>query len=224
MTIRTALRKLYTAMCGGTTNESTAGDLINAIATDYTGGGGGSDLPAPGTVGNVLTSTGEAWQSAAPTTVTVDANPTEDSEHAVSSGGVYTALSGKQATLTWDDAPTENSTHPVTSGGIYNALLHKGAIFKITGTVDPSTWAVSNLTSSFAQIATAIEYYDIVKLRLTDANPANMVVEAYVAEQTSGAIIFGCVLTGPSQKPTMVTITVASDDTATVAFNDGSGT
>ena len=52
MTIRTALRKLYTAMCGGTTNESTAGDLINAIATDYTGGGGGSDLP-PVTVSNV---------------------------------------------------------------------------------------------------------------------------------------------------------------------------
>ena len=65
MTIREALRKLYTAMCGGTTNKNTAGDLINAIATDYTGGGGGS-LPTPGNVGNVLTSTGEAWESAAP--------------------------------------------------------------------------------------------------------------------------------------------------------------
>lgn len=64
MTIRTALRKLYTAMCGGTTNESTAGDLINAIATDYTGGGG--SLPAAGADGNVLTADDGEWVSAAP--------------------------------------------------------------------------------------------------------------------------------------------------------------
>ena len=65
MTIRKALRKLYTAMCGGTTTSDTAGDLINDIATDYTGGGG-SDLPEPGASGNVLTSNGTAWASAAP--------------------------------------------------------------------------------------------------------------------------------------------------------------
>ena len=62
MTIRKALRKLYTAMCGGTTTSETAGDLINDIATDYTGGGG-SSLPEPGTAGNVLMSTGESWES-----------------------------------------------------------------------------------------------------------------------------------------------------------------
>lgn len=65
MTIRSALKKLYTSMCGGTTDAQTAGDLINAIADDYTGGGG-SDLPTPGTAGNVLTSTGSEWESAAP--------------------------------------------------------------------------------------------------------------------------------------------------------------
>lgn len=65
MTIRKALRKLYTAMCGGTTTSETAGDLINDIATDYTGGGG-SSLPEPGASGNVLTSNGSAWTSAAP--------------------------------------------------------------------------------------------------------------------------------------------------------------
>ena len=65
MTIREALRKLYTAMCGGTTNKNTAGDLINAIATDYTGGGG-SSLPPAGADGNVLTADDGEWVSAAP--------------------------------------------------------------------------------------------------------------------------------------------------------------
>lgn len=63
MTISAALRKLYTALCGGTTNKKTAGDLIDAIADDYTGGGG-ADLPEPDTSGNVLTSNGTAWVSA----------------------------------------------------------------------------------------------------------------------------------------------------------------
>ena len=57
--------------------------------------------------------------------VTIDENPTEGSENAVSSGGVYTALSGKQATLTFDDAPTEDSANPVKSGGVYSALSGK---------------------------------------------------------------------------------------------------
>lgn len=51
-----------------------------------------------------------------------DSTPTENSTAPVTSGGVYTALAGKQDTLTFDDAPTENSTKPVKSGGVYTAL------------------------------------------------------------------------------------------------------
>lgn len=53
---------------------------------------------------------------------TIDPVPTEDSTNAVSSGGVYTALAGKQDTLTFDATPTQDSTNPVTSGGVYTAI------------------------------------------------------------------------------------------------------
>jgi len=48
----------------------------------------------------------------------IDANPTSGSVDAVSSGGVYSALSAKQNALTFDSAPISGSTNPVTSGGI----------------------------------------------------------------------------------------------------------
>jgi len=54
--------------------------------------------------------------------VTVDSAPTSGSNNPVSSGGVYTALQGKQNTLAFDSTPTANSTNPVTSGGVKNAL------------------------------------------------------------------------------------------------------
>lgn len=56
---------------------------------------------------------------------TVDSTPTADSTNFVTSGGVATALAGKQATLTFDNTPTENSDNPVKSGGIYTALAGK---------------------------------------------------------------------------------------------------
>lgn len=49
----------------------------------------------------------------------MDAAPTEDSVKPAKSGGIYTALSGKQDVLTFDDAPVENSNDPVKSGGLY---------------------------------------------------------------------------------------------------------
>ena len=58
----------------------------------------------------------------------IDATPTNNSTNPVSSGGVYTALAGKQGTLTFDDAPTSGSTNPVKSSGIYahtsNSTIH----------------------------------------------------------------------------------------------------
>lgn len=66
------------------------------------------------------------WKNAnnAPT-IEIDDTPTEGSENAVSSGGVFTALGDKQDTLTFDDAPTENSDNPVKSDGIFDALAGK---------------------------------------------------------------------------------------------------
>ena len=54
--------------------------------------------------------------------MTVDSTPTESSQNLVTSGGVKTALDGKQNTLTFDQTPTANSTNPVTSGGVKTAL------------------------------------------------------------------------------------------------------
>lgn len=54
--------------------------------------------------------------------VDIDTAPTQNSENPITSGGVYTALQGKQDTLTFDSTPTQNSTNPATSGGIYAAL------------------------------------------------------------------------------------------------------
>lgn len=51
-----------------------------------------------------------------------DTTPTSGSTKPVTSGGIYTALNGKQNTLTFDSTPTEDSTNPVTSGGVYSQI------------------------------------------------------------------------------------------------------
>lgn len=56
----------------------------------------------------------------------LDQIPTHNSVNPVESGGIYTALQGKQDTLTFDTAPTENSNNPVTSGGVYTAIQNAG--------------------------------------------------------------------------------------------------
>ncbi len=67
----------------------------------------------------------------------IDESPTEGSTNPVTSGGVYEALSGKQAQLTFDNTPTRNSDNPVKSGGIYTALETLGA--SISGKQDTLT-------------------------------------------------------------------------------------
>lgn len=61
--------------------------------------------------------------------VDIDTTPTQNSSNPITSGGVYTALQGKQDTLTFDSTPTQSSTNPVTSGGVYAALAR----------IDPAT-------------------------------------------------------------------------------------
>lgn len=55
----------------------------------------------------------------------MDSTPTENSNRPAKSGGIYTALAGKQPTLTFDTIPTEGSKNPVDSGGVFNALATK---------------------------------------------------------------------------------------------------
>ena len=52
---------------------------------------------------------------------TVDAAPSENSDNMVKSGGVYTALAGKQDVLQFDSTPATGSSNPVTSAGIFAA-------------------------------------------------------------------------------------------------------
>ena len=66
------------------------------------------------TKGRAYRFTGTAWELV----TEFDSAPTENSVKPVTSGGVYSALAGKQAALTFDQTPTENSTNPVISGGV----------------------------------------------------------------------------------------------------------
>ena len=54
-----------------------------------------------------------------------DASPASGSSKPVQSGGVFTALAGKQDNLTFDNTPSSGSNNPVKSGGIYDALATK---------------------------------------------------------------------------------------------------
>lgn len=54
-----------------------------------------------------------------------------------------TALSGKQDTLTFDDTPIQNSTNPVKSGGVYSALAGKQNALSAGSYIDISGNAVS---------------------------------------------------------------------------------
>ena len=51
-------------LLGKDITPGTADEVAIKTAIDNAGSGGGSSLPEPGNVGNVLTSTGEAWESA----------------------------------------------------------------------------------------------------------------------------------------------------------------
>ncbi len=54
--------------------------------------------------------------------IVLDSTPTQGSTNGVTSGGVYTALTGKQDALTFETEPVDNSANPVTSNGIFEAI------------------------------------------------------------------------------------------------------
>lgn len=93
------------AAIGALSNLSTTAksDLVSAInevkSAAGSGGGSGSSIPSGGTTGQVLTKKSNTdgdveWQDVTFDEISViDAEPTEDSEHLVTSGGVYLAIS-----------------------------------------------------------------------------------------------------------------------------------
>ena len=83
----------------------------------------------------------------------MDSTPTENSNRPVKSGGIYTALAGKQPTLTFDTIPTEGSENPVESGGVFNALATK----QDTLTLDSNPTKGSNNPVSSDGLYTALD-------------------------------------------------------------------
>ena len=97
MTISKALKKLYTAMVGGTTTSTTAGAIINDIADGYVDSGDTLPAVTSDDNGDILKVVSGAWAKA--DGVTVDAAITEGGTNPVQGGAIFTALAGKQATL-----------------------------------------------------------------------------------------------------------------------------
>lgn len=127
-------------MTGATSSTAGVHGLVPAPAagdnTKFLGGDGTwKDVPAElsGLTDVTLTNpadgqllrydaTAQKWKNAG-----VDNTPTRNSANPIQSGGVYTALTGKQSTYAgnstqWDTTPTTNSTKPVTSGGVKAAI------------------------------------------------------------------------------------------------------
>ena len=105
---------------------------------------GGTPTAIVGPIPTNLGGTGES---------SVDTTPTSGSSKMVTSGGVYTALEGKQSTLSFDNTPTENSTNPVTSGGVYTALQNVSP----TITIDSAMSTVSTNPVENRVIAQALD-------------------------------------------------------------------
>lgn len=135
----------------------------------------------------------------------IDSAPVSGGTNPISSGGVYTALAGKQNALTFDTSPTANSSNPVTSGGIYtfvnnafttnDAMVFKGTIGS-GGTVTslPAThyqgWTYKVITAG-SYAGQNCEIGDMI-ICITDGTSANNAHWTVVQSNVDGAV------TGPS--------------------------
>lgn len=89
--------------------------------------------------------------------LTFDSTPTENSSHPVTSGGVYTALAGKQDTLTIDSALSSDSTNPVQNKAVKEALDKKQDTISDLETIRNNASAGAALSSSVKTNTEAIE-------------------------------------------------------------------
>ena len=113
----------------------------------------------------------------------MDSTPTENSNGPVKSGGIYTALAGKQPTLTFDTIPTEGSENPVESGGVFNALATK----QDTLTLDSNPTKGSNNPVSSDGLYTALGAMFIHNIpRLTPKNITSYVTDGTLWKRLNG--------------------------------------
>ena len=78
-----------------------------------------------------------------------DTTPTENSDAPITSGGVFTALAGKEDTLTFDTTPTAESPNPVTSDGIKT--------YVDTATTELGLFDIQNITVQSPGTGTGVE-------------------------------------------------------------------
>lgn len=106
-------------MTSGTSTVKVSAEQIKNYVADSL------DVSDSAVAGSYVTAVAEANGKVSVTREAADAAPTQNSNKLVKSGGVYSALSGKQDNLTFDNAPTSGSDNPVKSGGVYTALATK---------------------------------------------------------------------------------------------------
>ena len=104
----------------------------------------------------------------------MDSTPTENSNRPVKSGGIYTALAGKQPTLTFDTIPTEGSNNPVESGGIYTALAGKQPT--LTFDTIPTEGSENPVTSDAVYVALK-NYQKRITCNITSSNNFEISIE-----------------------------------------------
>lgn len=103
-----ALKGLFKKLGGsdsGFAGVNTIPEAIDKVTSVASSGGGGSDLPEPGVTGNVLTSTGDTWESAAPRYIinmSNDNHPTHDSDPVEISDIIAAYNSGKNCIIIYD--------------------------------------------------------------------------------------------------------------------------
>ena len=117
---------------------------------------------------------------------TLDSTPTSGSNNGVTSGGVYTALSGKQGTLTFDSAPTSGSTNPVTSGGVHTALSGKQNSLTFDST--PTSGSSNPVTSGGVYSALSGKQNTLTFDSTPTANSSNPVTSGGVHTALSGKV------------------------------------
>ena len=115
-----------------------------------------SGLLPSGSNNQILQHNGTTWVAE-----TMDSTPTASSTNPVTSGGVATALGGKQDTLTFDSTPTASSTNPVTSGGVKTYVDGKvssaATVSSSSTTTAPNEKAVYDLVSPIQTAVTALQ-------------------------------------------------------------------
>ena len=103
-----ALKGLFKKLGGSDSSfagVNTIPEAIDKVTSVASSGGGGSDLPEPGPVGNVLTSTGTAWGSADPLYIinmSQDNHPTHDGDSVEIVEIIAAYNSGKNCILIYD--------------------------------------------------------------------------------------------------------------------------